>query len=140
MPLIVRDVVAGDMNFIRDSFVKSVRKIPMTANVEPALLRNMVDKAILFHWRCTVLCESSEPDEIFAWQISEPGHRRLFYLLRNAKYRAVQGLGMRLLEMTIPPGVLYCAFIQPAYGMLFAEHEYDCKLRPYIAAEIIGYE
>jgi len=140
MALMVRDVQQGDLNFIRDSFVKSARKIAMTTGFEHQQLRNLLDKAILFHWNCTVLCEQTEPDEILAWQISEPGHRRLFYLLRNAKYRAIKGLGMKLLEFTMKPGPLYCTFVQPAYAMYFAECGYDVKLRPYIAAEIMGYE
>lgn len=140
MSLIVRNVQLGDLNFIRDSFVKSVRKIPITVGLDGEILRNLIDRAILFNWKATVLCEQSEPTEIMAWLISEPTHRRVFYLLRNAKYRAVKGLGMKLLEQTIPRGSLYCAFVQPAYAAYFAECGYDIKLRPYVTAEVLSYE
>jgi len=137
--LIVRDITPDDLNLVRDSFVHGAKQIEMTLGMDPALMRTIVDKAILYGWKATILCDDGCKDEIMAWQISEPGHRRLLWLSRKPRYKGM-GLGLKLLEMMMKPGIVYCAFINPKEAMLFMEHGYNCRLRPYIATEVASYE
>jgi hypothetical protein len=138
--LIVRDMLPSDLNLVRDSFVKTVKKLPIVASVDSELLRMLPTMALANGWDLRCLVDDSEPGEVMAWMVCLIRSRNVLWACRKPRYKGM-GLGHRLLEMVFPTrGDLYCAFVNPRATGILLPKGYNVHLRPYLAMEIMSYE
>lgn len=99
MRAIVRDLEATDINFILNSFLRSLRGYPSLKDT-PNELYYPHQKKVIEHFirnrLILVLCNSELPDQIFGYVIGDPNKETNFVYVKYP-YRKL-GFGKRLLE------------------------------------------
>lgn len=136
---IVREATADDLNFIRDSFTKSIKDTcDMASGLVPDIIRQCIDLTVASDdWSAHVLCHDDTPDEILSAAIVNKANRQLLWLVTKPRYQR-NGFGTELLSKLIPtPGKLFCVFRNPAVSYSAYKRGYHPCLRPYLVAEIL---